>query len=351
MRALARALVVGLLLAAAPAAAGQLDTTWTAPTANTDGSPLNDLASYRVYWVLFPQAPCPGTQFIDIAATGTTPSPATTVTAVLTGLTAGMSYTVQVTAVDTQGNQSACSTPATAVARADPLPIKPGQVSGVQFAYTPNVTPPPSTGTAAVYRLNENTGAVIGDTSGNGNHGTITAATWTPGKSGSALLFAGAGFVTIPDALALDIIGPGTISAWVRLTELGRWHGIIAKGNANTSAAHNYSIEVSNSNRAEFSIGNGTAALVVAPTQTIAQGVWTHLALTWDGTTVSGYLDGVLRASAIQNLTPAGNTSPLWIGQYGGGSDRTVGAIDDVRIYTRALSAAEIQQDMVAPTP
>ncbi|MGH7393890.1 MAG: LamG-like jellyroll fold domain-containing protein, partial [Candidatus Rokuibacteriota bacterium] len=48
---------------------------------------------------------------------------------------------------------------------------------------------------------------------------------------------------------------------------------------------------------------------------------------------------------------PAGNTAPLSIGQFGGNSDRLSGTIDEVRIYNRALSAAEIQQDLGTPIP
>ena len=48
-------------------------------------------------------------------------------------------------------------------------------------------------------------------------------------------------------------------------------------------------------------------------------------------------------------MTPVGNTSPLFIGQFGGNSDRLSGVIDEVRIYNRALSQAEIQFDMNTP--
>jgi hypothetical protein len=50
-------------------------------------------------------------------------------------------------------------------------------------------------------------------------------------------------------------------------------------------------------------------------------------------------------------MIPAGNTAPLYIGQYGGDVDRLDGMVDEVRIYNRALSATEIQQDMNTPIP
>src|SRR5262245_7646717 len=122
-----RAAVVGVgvgisffafLIGATEGLAGILDATWTAPTTNMDGSALTDLASYRVYYG--PQsAPCPGTTPAQIASPTASPGANQTVTSRLTGLTAGTSYTVAVTAVDAAGRESACSGLATAVARAE----------------------------------------------------------------------------------------------------------------------------------------------------------------------------------------------------------------------------------------
>src|SRR5437879_10742354 len=108
----------GVLLTATPAGAGILDTSWTAPTTNADGSPLTDLASYRVYFGLS-NPPCPGSSYSQVASSTPSPAPGQTVTARLTGLSTGSLYYVAVTAVDTNGNESACITPLSAVARID----------------------------------------------------------------------------------------------------------------------------------------------------------------------------------------------------------------------------------------
>jgi hypothetical protein len=109
----------GLLLSVSPVRAGILDATWTAPTTNVDGSPLTDLAAYRIYSGTSP-SPCPGSSFLEIAAS--TPSPASneTVRVTLTGLATDTLYYVAVAAVDMSGNVSDCFTPAqNAVARID----------------------------------------------------------------------------------------------------------------------------------------------------------------------------------------------------------------------------------------
>jgi len=130
-----RWLALALLLAlASPAWAGELEASWTAPTTNVDGSPLTDLASYRVYWFLYPNAPCPGTQFLVVPASSSAPAPGTRVSKTLAGLTQGLTYNVQVTAVDAEGLESACSPVATAAARPDPPIVTFGETTA--FAQT-----------------------------------------------------------------------------------------------------------------------------------------------------------------------------------------------------------------------
>src|SRR5262244_2936698 len=112
-------LALGCVLpAAGPATAGVIDASWIAPTTNADGSPLTDLASYRVYYGTA-SAPCPGTSFIEVPSPTLSPVSNQIVTFRLTGLSTGTLYYGSMTAVDTSGNESACSNIASAVARID----------------------------------------------------------------------------------------------------------------------------------------------------------------------------------------------------------------------------------------
>src|SRR5207245_2370790 len=138
-----------VLVAPSPGSAGVLDASWTAPTTNTDGSPLIDLASYRVYYgASAPQ--CPGGTFVQVPSSTSTPSANQTVTSRLTGLTAGTLYNVSLTAVDSAGRESACSTGASAVAPVD-------------FAVTPTGTGVSTTSTSTLTVAS--TGAGSGTTS------------------------------------------------------------------------------------------------------------------------------------------------------------------------------------------
>jgi hypothetical protein len=96
--------------------AGVLDASWTAPTTNTDGSSLTDVASYRVYYSTT-APPCPSGHVLTVASSSARPAPHQTVSVRLTGLTMGQLYYVAVTAVNSRGVQSGCSITASARAR------------------------------------------------------------------------------------------------------------------------------------------------------------------------------------------------------------------------------------------
>src|SRR6516164_4895382 len=108
----------GIHLLAGSSHGGVLTASWIAPTTNTDGSALTQLAFYRLYYGTS-DAPCPGTTYFEVASSTSVPPPNQTVSAQLTGLTTASIYSVSVTAVDTSGRESACSQVASAIARGD----------------------------------------------------------------------------------------------------------------------------------------------------------------------------------------------------------------------------------------
>jgi hypothetical protein len=211
------------------------------------------------------------------------------------------------------------------------------------------LNPSPSTSNPqASFSFNEGSGKVANDSSGDDNHGTITGATWTStAKFGRALRFDGSSdYVRVNDSNSLDL-AQGTIEAWVRLLSLNRWHGVIGKGSVNDDGrTYNYAIEINNTNRIVCVIGNGSRANTVTSKKTMALKSYTHLACTFDGASLKLYVNGSLDASVPIDLSPINNSSPVHIGQYGGNVDRLHGMIDEVRIYSRARSQSEIQQDM-----
>src|SRR5262249_21753203 len=141
----------------------------------------------------------------------------------------------------------------------------------------------------------------------------------------------------------------GTIEAWVRLSAVNRWNSVLAKGTANNNSLHNYALEVTNGNRFMCILGNGSASRTLTSTTPVAAAQFYHVACVWDGTTLQLYVNGAVDASVAQNLTPAGTSAPVTIGQFGGPADNLAGVVDEVRIYNRALSTTEIQADMNTP--
>jgi CARDB/Divergent InlB B-repeat domain len=109
-------ILAALLGPVAEARAGLVEVSWTAPTTNANGSPLTDLAGYRVYMGTSSPA-CPGSSYHAVAASDPSPAANQTVRATITGLNAGTTYWVRITAVDSRGNQSGCTAAASGVAR------------------------------------------------------------------------------------------------------------------------------------------------------------------------------------------------------------------------------------------
>jgi hypothetical protein len=89
--------------------------------------------------------------------------------------------------------------------------------------------------------------------------------------------------------------------------------------------------------------------MMLSSTVVAARLQFTHVACVWNGSQVQLYLNGALNASMPQTLIPAINTAPVYIGQFGGNTDRLNGIVDEVRIYNQALSPAQVQSDMNSP--
>jgi hypothetical protein len=107
--------IVAAILLALPVRAAYLDLAWDPPTTKVDGTPLEDLAGYRVYFGTTSPA-CAGTSFQDVPAASQAPSLGEVVTFRLDGLEAGIAYSVQVSALNQGGLESDCSNEVTAAA-------------------------------------------------------------------------------------------------------------------------------------------------------------------------------------------------------------------------------------------
>jgi hypothetical protein len=203
----------------------------------------------------------------------------------------------------------------------------------------------------AAYAFEEGTGTTAVDASGRGHTGTVFSATWTAsGRFGGTLLFDGQNdWVTVNDTAALDLTTALTLEAWVYPTAAPTgWRNIVGKEGTGQMVYFLHAGS-SSANRPGTGVWAGGAERALSGGAQLAPNVWVHLAATYDGTTQRLYVNGVEVASRAQTGTVLATTGPLRIGGNGVWGEFFAGRIDDVRVYNRALSAAEILADMLAP--
>jgi hypothetical protein len=225
-------------------------------------------------------------------------------------------------------------------------------IGGGSTAATPPPVPP--SGLVAAFSFNEGTGAAVGDVYGLGNAGAISGASWSfTGKFGGALSFDGVDdWVTVADADSLDLTSGMTLEAWVKPSVTRNWSTVIEKERTPSLAYALYAnSDAVFGNRPITQLWIDGQGRDVRGDSTLPTGVWTHLAATYDGSALRLYVNGVQVASESRTGTIATSTGPLRIGGNSVSNGFFNGLIDEVRIYKRALTAAEIAGDMASPIP
>ncbi len=205
------------------------------------------------------------------------------------------------------------------------------------------------TGLVAAYSFDGGTGTTLADLSGNGNGGTISGAAWTTGHAGGALSFDGVNdIVNVPDSSSLDVTQV-TVEAWVRPTSLGgQWRTVALKEKTGQMAYALYA--GTNAGGASGNVNvSGTSDVYVQNPSILPTNAWTHLASTYDGTRIRLYANGVQVASMAVTGRIVVTGRPLKIGGNTVWDEWFAGKIDDLRIYNRALTPAEINGDMATP--
>jgi hypothetical protein len=206
-------------------------------------------------------------------------------------------------------------------------------------------------GLVASYSFDEGSGTILSDSSGNGNNGTITGATWTTGKYSGGLSFDGANdYIQIPNSNSLDIIGDEiTLSGWVNININGNDHdySIICKGP--TTNDERYMLGVTEQEQFNFRTNTNNAYLRIAQGN-VSVDQWVHIAGVYDGNQMKGYVNGIEVASRSQTGNLKNDSNPLFIGKRCSNDQRFIHAsIDNIRIYDRALTAQEVIDDMNTP--
>lgn len=197
------------------------------------------------------------------------------------------------------------------------------------------------------FPFDEVNGDTVDDQSVNGYVGTLSGdAEFTEdGKYNGAISLDGTGVVTVEYDESLDLTGSFTVEAWMYPTRVdGSFRWVMDKSHTNDDL--NYLLGISSDNHARF-ITRKLANDVKGSGPVISPERWYHIAGVQDENSkkVILYLDGV----AVGSLPLAGektvNDSDLRIGSREG-FEFFEGLIDEVAIFTRALTEAEIKKSM-----
>jgi hypothetical protein len=286
----------------------------TVAVTNTGGGTLDVTASDDAAWLAV--TPASGT------------APATlTVTPSIAGLASG-TYTATVTVTAT-----------TTGATGSPKTI------AVTLTVSPAVT-----ALVGAWGFDETTGTTAADASGRNNAGAITGATHTTaGKFGGALSFNGtSNWVTVPDADSLDLTTGMTLEAWVQPTALGSlWRTVILKEQPGNLI---YALYAGDGLGRPATDVFTTADKGFSGATALTLSTWVHLAATYDATTQRLFVNGVQVATKATTGAIKVSTGVLRIGGNNSWTNEWfAGLIDEVRVYNKALTAAEIQTDMATP--
>ena len=217
------------------------------------------------------------------------------------------------------------------------------------------------------WKLDDGTGTITVDSSGNGIDGVFVGdPEWVAGKFGSGLSFDGQGGERVSIG-NLDVDAGGiSLACWFFADTLdtpGQDPRMISKAFGGGTDDHIWMMSSSRQGgekrlrfRLKTNDGGAVTTLIGdqgAGVRVLPVGEWAHAAATWDGTTMRVYINGIETGSADRGGT-AVFTDPAVGAAFGnqpvGGENRPWdGVLDDVRIYTKALTVDEIGKVIQGP--
>lgn len=205
-------------------------------------------------------------------------------------------------------------------------------------------------GLVGYWSMEDGVGTKATDFSGNGNTGTLVGGvTWVSGMRGKAARSpVGDAYINVGNGSSLRLTGDKmTLSSWVKLDTLGVVHEIVNK--IGSSATYSYGMEIRSDNKVYCRVStDGSAPTDVASSMTLAANTWYHIGCVYDGANQYTYINGVENASGslTGNIFDASSTD-VYLHAYAFGYTDTNylhGTSDEIRIYNRALTAAEVLQ-------
>ncbi len=179
------------------------------------------------------------------------------------------------------------------------------------------------------------------DSSGLGNHGLLRNGTsFEAGISGQAFRFDGVDdFVEVADNNSLDLVR-FTVAAWVNVDQNKNFNGIVNKG---FDGLENYELLGRSDGSSHFTVDFLETGRSFPTFGGLVPGEWVHIATSYDGAAMRGYINGIEVLNFARTGTPEVGVGPLHIGNEPGTSRHMDGLIDEVAVFNRALSGSEIE--------
>lgn len=201
------------------------------------------------------------------------------------------------------------------------------------------------------WAMDEGSGTLLADSSGNGYDGTLISGTWTQDRFAQAgkAIFLNNNRIDIPDNVKAQTV---TLSAWINPTRYGSTSSpacIFSSETGHGATGFVWRLALINDGilRMEAIAPSGStgARLALTATGAIPLNEWHHVVGSYDGTTVKVYIDGQLAAGTPYTTEVMINTTdtiPSTIGFMSWGLQYFGGSVDDARIYDGAMSDAEV---------
>jgi len=201
----------------------------------------------------------------------------------------------------------------------------------------------------AYWSLDDSDGSLARDSLGRGDGVLKGNPEWAKGQFGGALKFDGAGdYVDCGGGRSLgdlntwaDITDAMTVAAWVNIPTVPTlWMAIVTKGDSAWRFLTN-----ENQRKFAFAVTDHPQLQTVFGNIEVPTGEWQHVCGTYDGRTISLYVNGALDVTKAYNGVITTNAHNVYIGENEGATGRYFnGLIDDVVIFDHALSEDEITQ-------
>lgn len=218
-----------------------------------------------------------------------------------------------------------------------------------------------SQGLVGYWPFNENGGTKPNDLSGNNNIGSFSgSAIWGSGRGGPAvkLDYLNSSYVNVASSRNTGFTTAYTLSGWFYANSSKVFNIMLIRGDGDINDIEFYSGSGTQGITVVHNRGNGGtlaysgndigSSFTVGAWGDIPSGTWYHIAVTYAGTTLRVYINGVLKGTATGGVDPLNTTSRWRIGSGGtatygpSGAAFFDGTINDILLHNRALTPTEI---------